>query len=72
MNVTARSANNASLNALDATFAINTVVKLIGRFNGNVFQQDLLIILNIDLYIMLMPFQNKFVCESVARIANSA
>ena len=71
MNVTAVGGNNAGLNARAATFARSTLVELIGRPHLDVFQQERLILRNIDLHMKLIPSPNDFVCKSAAPAANA-
>ena len=67
MNVTEVYKINAPLSARAVNFARCTVVKLIGRPQANVINQDRLIPPNVDLNIKLMTFPNIFVCKLAAQ-----
>ena len=66
MGVTAVGGNNAGLKTRATKFARSAVVELIGRPYLDVFQQERLIPLNIDLHMRLIPSPNDFVCKSAA------
>ena len=72
VNVTAVGANNAGLNVRAVNFARSAVVEFIGRPHADVFRQDRLIPLNVDLNLKLMPSPNNFVCKSTALAGNAA
>ena len=63
MNVIAVCVSNAGLNARAATFARSTVI---GRPHLDVFQQQRLITINIELHMKLIPSPNNFACKSAA------
>ena len=71
MNVTAVNGNNAGLKARAATFARSILAELIDRFYLDVFYQERLIFLNIDLHMKLIPSANDFVCTSAAPFGNA-
>ena len=62
MNVTAVGRTNAGFNACAATYAKSTLVELINRHHLDVFHQERLIPLNIDLYMKSIPSPKDFVC----------
>ena len=66
MGITAVGENNARLNTRATKFARSAVVKLIGRFHLDAFQQERLIPPNIDFNMRLIPSPNDFVCKSAA------
>ena len=66
MIVTAVGGNNAGLNDCAATFALSTVIKLIGRPHMNVFNQEGFIPPKLDVYMKLMVSPNNFLCKSAA------
>ena len=66
MNVTTVGGNNPGLNARAVTFARSNVVKLIGRLHLHVFNQERLILSNIDLHMKMISSPNDFLCKSSA------
>ena len=72
MDVTAVAAANASMNTRAVTFAKSTVVKLVSRIQLDLFHQDRLIPLGIDLHIKLIPATDSIVCKSAGSGAGAA
>ena len=66
MNVTDVTEANIGLCTRVGRFARSNVVKLIGRLNLDVFQQDRLIPPRVDVHLRLIPEAKNFVFKSVA------
>ena len=66
INVTDVAGANVGLRTRAGRFARNTVLELIGRPHLDVFQQDRLILPNVDVHLKLILTVYNFVCKSVA------
>ena len=67
MGVTTVSGINAGLNTRATKFARSAVVEFIDRPHLDVFQQERLILPNIDLNMRLIPSPNHILCQSAVR-----